>query len=243
VSKATAHRRFVAWTEAGLWRRLHRAVLDRLGERAAIDWSRAVVYVATSLDPGSSACWATSASSIRSICSPSSWWSLAAQRIAAPMPRRSRAGPAATPAQPAGVEDLHLGAGGRRDRLVGLEDAGDGGHQSTQCFPVDLVDAAEVVDHLGYRAADHRMAFAVRPLQMAHHRAVPVGPPRLPRVHAYTSPTQRWPVRTLAIRPNLSIRCGTLVKGGRPAPPPWPRTRGRPRREPTGTASPRPPTA
>lgn len=43
VSKATAHRRFVAWTEAGLWRRLHRAVLNRLGEQAAIDWSRAVV--------------------------------------------------------------------------------------------------------------------------------------------------------------------------------------------------------
>jgi transposase len=43
VSPATAHRRFVAWTQAGLWRRLHRAVLDRLGERAAIDWSRAVV--------------------------------------------------------------------------------------------------------------------------------------------------------------------------------------------------------
>jgi hypothetical protein len=33
VSKATAHRRFVAWTQAGLWRRLHRAVLDRLGEQ------------------------------------------------------------------------------------------------------------------------------------------------------------------------------------------------------------------
>ena len=42
VSKATAHRRFMAWTEAGLWRRLHRAVLDRLGEQAAIDSSRAV---------------------------------------------------------------------------------------------------------------------------------------------------------------------------------------------------------
>src|SRR5688500_17645996 len=41
VSKATAHRRFVAWTEAGLWRRLHRAVLDRLGEQGAIEWSRA----------------------------------------------------------------------------------------------------------------------------------------------------------------------------------------------------------
>jgi transposase len=40
VSRATAHRRFVAWTEAGLWRRLHRAALDRLGQRAAIDWSR-----------------------------------------------------------------------------------------------------------------------------------------------------------------------------------------------------------
>jgi transposase len=47
VSKATAHRRFVAWTETGLWRRLHRAVLDRLGEQAAIDWSRAVVDAAS----------------------------------------------------------------------------------------------------------------------------------------------------------------------------------------------------
>ena len=47
VSKATAHRRFVAWTKAGLWRRLHRAVLDRLGEQAAIDWSRAVVDAAS----------------------------------------------------------------------------------------------------------------------------------------------------------------------------------------------------
>ena len=47
VSKATAHRRFTAWTEAGLWRRLHRAVLDRLGEQGAIDWSRAVVDAAS----------------------------------------------------------------------------------------------------------------------------------------------------------------------------------------------------
>jgi transposase len=47
VSKATAHRRFVAWTEAGLWRRLHRAVLDRLGEQAVIEWSRAVVDAAS----------------------------------------------------------------------------------------------------------------------------------------------------------------------------------------------------
>ena len=47
VSQLTAHCRFVAWTEAGLWRRLHRAVLDRLGEQAAIDWSRAVVDAAS----------------------------------------------------------------------------------------------------------------------------------------------------------------------------------------------------
>ncbi len=47
VSKATAHRRFVTWTQAGLGRRLHRAVLDRLGEQAAIDWSRAVVDAAS----------------------------------------------------------------------------------------------------------------------------------------------------------------------------------------------------
>ena len=40
VSKATAHRRFVAWIEAELWWRLHRALLDRLGDKAAIDWSR-----------------------------------------------------------------------------------------------------------------------------------------------------------------------------------------------------------
>ena len=47
VSLATAHRRFVAWTEAGLWRRLHRAVLARLGAQAAIDWSRVVVDAAS----------------------------------------------------------------------------------------------------------------------------------------------------------------------------------------------------
>ena len=47
VPQAPAPRRFVTWTEAGLWRRLHRAVLDRLGEQATIDWSRAVVDAAS----------------------------------------------------------------------------------------------------------------------------------------------------------------------------------------------------
>jgi len=47
VSKATVHRRFTAWTEDGLWRKLHVAVLDNLGERGEIDWSRAVVDAAS----------------------------------------------------------------------------------------------------------------------------------------------------------------------------------------------------
>jgi transposase len=43
VTVPTAHRRFTDWTESGLWRRLHRAVLDELGSRGMIDWSRAVL--------------------------------------------------------------------------------------------------------------------------------------------------------------------------------------------------------
>ncbi len=42
VTVPTAHRRFTEWTEAALWPRLHRAVLDELGSRGLIDWSRAV---------------------------------------------------------------------------------------------------------------------------------------------------------------------------------------------------------
>ena len=42
VTTPTAHRRFSEWTQAGLWRKLHRAVLDGLGSQGLIDWSRAV---------------------------------------------------------------------------------------------------------------------------------------------------------------------------------------------------------
>jgi len=42
VTEPTAHRRFIDWTKAGLWRRTHRAVLDELGSQGLIDWSRAV---------------------------------------------------------------------------------------------------------------------------------------------------------------------------------------------------------
>lgn len=43
VTVPTAHRRFSAWTDAGLWRRLHRAGLDALGSTGLIDWSHAVI--------------------------------------------------------------------------------------------------------------------------------------------------------------------------------------------------------
>jgi transposase len=37
----TCWRRLRDWHEAGVWARLHRALLDRLGEAGQIDWSRA----------------------------------------------------------------------------------------------------------------------------------------------------------------------------------------------------------
>lgn len=43
VTVPTAHRRFTEWTKAGVWRQLHRVVLDELGSQGLIDWSRAVL--------------------------------------------------------------------------------------------------------------------------------------------------------------------------------------------------------
>jgi transposase len=39
-SGSTCWRRLRDWQEAGVWRRLHRTLLDRLGEVDEIDWSR-----------------------------------------------------------------------------------------------------------------------------------------------------------------------------------------------------------
>ncbi|MEW1830011.1 transposase [Streptomyces sp. NPDC088196] len=47
VSSATAHHRFTVCTRAGLWRRLHRAVLDELGARGELDWASAIVDAAS----------------------------------------------------------------------------------------------------------------------------------------------------------------------------------------------------
>lgn len=48
---ATAHRRFATWTRAGLWRRLHRTVLDELGTKGALDWTSAIIDAAASVKP------------------------------------------------------------------------------------------------------------------------------------------------------------------------------------------------
>ncbi|MFC9948960.1 IS5 family transposase [Streptomyces pratensis] len=42
-SGATAHRRFSEWTKARVWPKLHRVVLDELGSRGELDWSRCAI--------------------------------------------------------------------------------------------------------------------------------------------------------------------------------------------------------
>ncbi|MDN3248528.1 MULTISPECIES: IS5 family transposase [unclassified Streptomyces] len=42
-SGGTAHRRFAEWTKARVWAKLHRLVLDELGARGELDWSRCAI--------------------------------------------------------------------------------------------------------------------------------------------------------------------------------------------------------
>lgn len=46
-SGSTCWRRLRDWEEAGVWRKLHRLLLDRLGEADEIDWERASLDSAT----------------------------------------------------------------------------------------------------------------------------------------------------------------------------------------------------
>ena len=92
-------------------------------------------------------------------------------------------------AEAARVQRLHLapelGGTGRGDRLLRGQEPGDRGHQPSQPGAVHLVGPPEVVDHLRHRVAADRVPLVVRQLQIRHHRAIPVGPPRLPQEHAY----------------------------------------------------------
>jgi len=47
VTAPTAHRRFQSWTRAGLWPKLHRAVLDVHGAAGDVDWSSAIIDAAS----------------------------------------------------------------------------------------------------------------------------------------------------------------------------------------------------
>ncbi|MEF9908002.1 IS5 family transposase [Streptomyces sp. P9-A2] len=42
-SGPTAHRRFTEWSKARVWAKLHRVVLDELGARGELDWSRCAI--------------------------------------------------------------------------------------------------------------------------------------------------------------------------------------------------------
>jgi transposase len=42
-SGVTAFRRFTEWSQARVWAKLHRLVLDELGSRGELDWSRSAV--------------------------------------------------------------------------------------------------------------------------------------------------------------------------------------------------------
>lgn len=42
-SGATAHRRFTEWSRARVWGKLHRLILDELGARGTMDWSRCAI--------------------------------------------------------------------------------------------------------------------------------------------------------------------------------------------------------
>ena len=42
-SGPTAHRRFTEWTAARVWAKLHRLILDELGSRGELDWSRCAI--------------------------------------------------------------------------------------------------------------------------------------------------------------------------------------------------------
>jgi transposase len=43
ASGPTAHRRFTEWTQARVWAKLHRLVLDELGAAGELDWSRCAI--------------------------------------------------------------------------------------------------------------------------------------------------------------------------------------------------------
>ncbi|MFH8739402.1 IS5 family transposase [Streptomyces sp. NPDC017964] len=50
-SGATAHRRFMEWSRQRVWGKLHRLVLDELGARGELDWSRCAIDLGEHASP------------------------------------------------------------------------------------------------------------------------------------------------------------------------------------------------
>jgi len=51
-SGMTCWRRLRAWQQAGVWHKLHHALLNKLGQAEQIDWSRAAIDAASVAAPG-----------------------------------------------------------------------------------------------------------------------------------------------------------------------------------------------
>ena len=47
VTVPTAHRRFSTWVRTGVFEKLHREVLDRLGSEGELDWTAAILDAAS----------------------------------------------------------------------------------------------------------------------------------------------------------------------------------------------------
>jgi transposase len=73
-SPATCWRRFAEWTLAGVFDRLHLELLDRLGRRGLLDWSRAAIDTYSLRARSGGAMWAQIRSTVASPA-PSSTWS------------------------------------------------------------------------------------------------------------------------------------------------------------------------
>jgi transposase len=76
-SPATCWRRLTAWANAGVFEQLHLQVLDRLGERGQLDWSRAAVDTMSVRAKRGGTTWAQIPSIVASL-GPSSTWSATA---------------------------------------------------------------------------------------------------------------------------------------------------------------------
>jgi transposase len=77
-SPATCWRRLTEWTNAGVFEQLHLLVLDHLGERGQVDWSRASVDTMSVRAKRGGTTWAQIQSIVASLEASSTWSATAA---------------------------------------------------------------------------------------------------------------------------------------------------------------------